>query len=1011
MDSPADQIFARAVELEASARAAYLDSACGADTELRLQVERMLVESREADAFFAEAEGATLSADDFKERYAEKEGDIIGPYKLRQLIGEGGFGVVWMAEQFSPISRMVALKVIKAGMDTRQVLARFEAERQALAMMDHPNIARVLDAGATASGRPYFAMELVKGIPITDYCDSSSLGTRDRLGLFSDVCAAINHAHQKGVIHRDIKPSNVMVTLHGDKPVAKVIDFGIAKATQGKLTDKTLFTRFEQIIGTPSYMSPEQAALSGLDIDTRSDIYGLGILLYELLTGRPPFDSKSLLSAGYAEMQRIIREVDPPKPSLRLSTVEGEERTSLAKSHHIDPSKLTRLVEPDLDWIVMKAIEKDRSRRYETANALSQDIRRFLAGEPVSASPPSTVYRFKKFVKRHKLGFASAAAIISALVLGLGLSLWQSVEKTRAHQRAMASEQKSREVAGFLKDMLDGVGPSVALGRDTTLLKEILDKTAERIGKDLNGQPEVELELRNTLGDVYRAIAENTKAEAMHRRALELGVRGHGEKDPIVADSKNNLALVLIDEGNYPEAEKLLRDSVEIYRQVRTSRDEDLAASLNNLGMVLRDTGRLKEADTVQRESIEILRACRGDGYVKIGYCKLNLAIISQLSGRHEEAEDFARSSVALFRKVNGNEHPEVATALANLALVLRDGGKLPAAEQAAREALAMRRKLLPSTHPDIAKSLMELANMLNRQDKQSEAESCCREALDILRERFGPEHRYNAFILAELGRTLEAQGKLAEAARIQEEALAMRRKLLEPDHPDIVRSLKLLSLLRHKEGHLAESESLMREALAINLKLMGPGHRYLIEIYRHLGKVTEDQKRFAEAERFFRDALDCQRKNQDSVNADTAALLECLARTLAEQEKYPEGERCYREALAACEAQAPVQSIIRGSIRGGLGGLLVAANVATPQMPDLERQARFGEAEKLLISSLDEIERSHDAPPGQRRAALEQLSRLYTAWNDFFPDPRFPLKAAGFQQQLAEPGRVPSPE
>ena len=333
-------------------RARFLAEVCQDDSVLQEQVLSLLQAHESAGDFFLRHTELIPPASPL----TEKPGDRIGRYKLLEQIGEGGCGVVYMAQQEEPVRRKVALKVIKLGMDTRQVIARFEAERQALAMMDHPNIARVFDAGATDKGRPFFVMELVKGIPITKFCDEQELTTRQRLELFADVCSAINHAHQKGIIHRDIKPSNVMVTLNGDRPVVKVIDFGIAKATQGRLTDKTLFTRFEQFVGTPAYMSPEQAAISELDIDTRSDIYGLGILLYELLTGKPPFDAKSLLSAGYEEMRRIIREVEPPKPSSRLSTAAGDELTSLAKARHIAPEKLSRLVEPDLDWIVMKAI-------------------------------------------------------------------------------------------------------------------------------------------------------------------------------------------------------------------------------------------------------------------------------------------------------------------------------------------------------------------------------------------------------------------------------------------------------------------------------------------------------------------------------------------------------------------------------------------------------------------------------------------------------------------------------
>ncbi|MFN0126295.1 MAG: protein kinase domain-containing protein [Verrucomicrobiales bacterium] len=355
MAARAGEIFCAALEQPPEARAAFIAGACGGEEELQARVSQLLAAHEQAGEFMDGEAPPSPWAETIVTAPSEQPGEHIGRYKLLQEIGEGGFGTVWMAEQVEPVSRRVALKIIKLGMDTREVIARFEAERQALAMMDHPNIAKVLDAGSTDKGRPFFVMELVKGVTITKYCDEAGLNTRERLALFGDVCSAINHAHQKGVIHRDIKPSNVMVTLYADKPVVKVIDFGIAKATQGKLTDKTLFTRFEQFIGTPVYMSPEQASLSGLDVDTRSDIYALGIVLYELLVGKPPFDGKSLASAGYEEMRRIIREVEPVKPSSRLSTVAGDERTLLAKSRRIEPQKISRLVEPDLDWIVTEA--------------------------------------------------------------------------------------------------------------------------------------------------------------------------------------------------------------------------------------------------------------------------------------------------------------------------------------------------------------------------------------------------------------------------------------------------------------------------------------------------------------------------------------------------------------------------------------------------------------------------------------------------------------------------------
>ena len=372
----------------------------------------------------------------------EQPGDWIGRYRLLQKIGEGGFGAVYMAEQQEPVRRRVALKIVKLGMDTKQVIARFEAERQALALMDHPNIAKVFDAGATETGRPFFVMELVRGIKITDYCDQNNLTTAERLALFKQICHAIQHAHQKGIIHRDLKPSNILVTLHDGTPVPKVIDFGVAKATQQQLTDKTLFTAFEQVIGTPAYMSPEQAELSGLDIDTRSDIYSLGVLLYELLTGRPPFDPKELMRAGLNEMRRIIREKEPPRPSTRLSTLDDADLTQVARHRHAEAPKLISLIRGDLDWIVMKALEKDRTRRYETANGLAHDIQRHLDNEPVNARPPSRTYRLQKMVRRNKLAVSAVAAVAAALIVGLGVSTWSFVRERHARQRAVAAERE-----------------------------------------------------------------------------------------------------------------------------------------------------------------------------------------------------------------------------------------------------------------------------------------------------------------------------------------------------------------------------------------------------------------------------------------------------------------------------------------------------------------------------------------------------------------------------------------
>ncbi|MHC1767247.1 MAG: serine/threonine protein kinase [Verrucomicrobiia bacterium] len=443
------RIFDTALDLSGSERDIYLARACGDDTPLRACVEKLLRASDRAGAFLAHPEQGAAGVPGTADFHtvtlpvSEKPGDRIGRYKLLQQIGEGGCGVVYMAEQEEPVRRRVALKVIKQGMDTKQVIARFEAERQALAMMDHPNIARVFDGGATENGRPYFVLELVRGIKITDYCDRNNLSTTDRLKLFVQVCHAIRHAHQKGIIHRDIKPSNILIMLADDVPTPKVIDFGIAKAIGERLTEKTVFTRFEQFIGTPAYTSPEQAGMSGLDVDTRSDIYALGVLLYELLTGRTPFEDPSLAQSGLNEMLRRIREEEPPKPSTRLSRLEQKEQTTTAQRRQTEAPKLIRSLRGDLDWIVMKCLEKDRTRRYETANELAMDIERHLTHEPVVARPPSTVYRTQKFMRRNKLMVTAAGLVTAALVLGIAVSTGLARRASCLRVRAEANEQKA----------------------------------------------------------------------------------------------------------------------------------------------------------------------------------------------------------------------------------------------------------------------------------------------------------------------------------------------------------------------------------------------------------------------------------------------------------------------------------------------------------------------------------------------------------------------------------------
>src|SRR5260221_1038226 len=480
------EIFEEALDITpAEERLRFLTSACGKDAALLARVQALLRADESGESFLPERPKAAVVA------ITEKPGDRIGRYKLLQQIGEGGCGTVYMAEQTEPVRRRVALKVIKLGMDTKQVIACFEAERQALALMDHPNIAKVLEAGATETGRPYFVMELVRGTKITEFCDEKSVPTADRLRLFTQVCQAIQHAHQKGVIHRDIKPSNILVTVNDGVPVPKIIDFGIAKATAGPLTDNTFFTAFEQFIGTPAYMSPEQAEMTSLDIDTRTDIYSLGVLLYELLTGRTPFDPSELLQSGLDEMRWTIREKEPDRPSTRLSTMAEGELTTVAKHRHTEAPRLIHLVRGDLDWIVMKCLEKDRTRRYETANGLAFDIQRHLSNQPVVARPPSTVYRFQKLVRRNKLAFAGASAVAVALVVGAAVSTWQAIRATHFRRQAEAEALTNRQnLYAAHMNLANLALETHNLGRFRELLEKYVPKSEARRPKpegDLRG--------------------------------------------------------------------------------------------------------------------------------------------------------------------------------------------------------------------------------------------------------------------------------------------------------------------------------------------------------------------------------------------------------------------------------------------------------------------------------------------------------------------------------------------
>ncbi len=715
--------------------------------------------------------------------------EVIGSYRLLQRLGTGGMGEVYEAEQMEPIKRRVAIKIIKWGMDTKQVMARFESERQALALMNHPNIAKVFEAGATEQGRPYFAMEYVKGIPINEYCDKNKLSTPERLELFIQVCEGIQHAHQKGIIHRDIKASNVLVTVQDDKPLPKIIDFGVAKATAQRLTERTVFTEMGQLIGTPEYMSPEQAEMTGLDIDTRTDVYSLGVLLYELLVGVLPFESDDLRSGGFDEVRRKIREVEPPKPSTRLTTP-GFDTKHTTRNRRTDLPSLTRQLKGELDWITMKAMAKDRTRRYASVSELAADIGRYLKHEPVVAGPPSAMYRLRKYVRRHRTAVAAAALVVVVLVIGITGTSIGLVKATKAEKKTKEEAETAQQVSDFLVELFEISDPGEAKG-STITAREILDRGAERIKTELSEQPLIQARLMDTMGLVYRNLGLYDAASSLLEQALNKRRQTLGKDDLIVSRSLHSLGTLVYAKGDFSQAEKLFREALEIKRKFLDDEDLEVAEVLNDLAMALTALGNLTDSEPLYRESLAINRKILGNEHERVAQSVNNFGMFLYRKGDYDEAEKLFREALEMNRRLLGAEHPEVSTNINNLALVLRDKGSYEEAEEMFRQVMELDRKFLGENHPYIAITYNNLGALQVRKGAYEEAEQSFREAISVFKKTFADDHWQIANANSLLGGCLSKSGRYDEAERLLVESYHALKKQFGASHRRTVAALK----------------------------------------------------------------------------------------------------------------------------------------------------------------------------------------------------------------------------
>ena len=878
-------LFHAALEHAPEEREAFLEGECGGDEVLRREVAELL---RNADATGV-LDRSPVNTQAFRVEGDSLEGKKIGKYAIRARAGHGGMGVVYDAEQEEPVQRRVALKVM-APATHPDAAARFALERQALARMSHPHIASVFDAGVLDDGRPFLAMEYVEGVPIHEYCDRNALDIRQRLEIFIHVCQAIQHAHQKGIIHRDIKPSNVLITLVDGVAKPKVIDFGVAKATH-PITGESLQTMHGLVVGTLEYMSPEQLDRgAGGDVDTRSDIYSLGVMLYELLCGLLPYDWDLLRKAGLDGLRQITRETEPPRPSARFRTLDAKAANEVAVARNATPNALARALAGDLDWILLKALDRDRTRRYASASEFADDVRRYLSYEPALAGPPSTTYRVAKFVRRHRAPVAVAAGV-AALLVGFSIvTTMQSVEIRRALDRARIERAHAERVSSFLSDVFRASDPYAGRGSDVTA-REVLDRSFQQISRDLQDDREVKASVLNVLGTTYGQLRQYDQGEKLIRESLALRRNLHGGDHLETAESLEALGHVQLRRAELPAAARTLEEAVAMKKRLLPAADPRRAEGLFYLGAVRRMDGSL---DVARANLLEALSLSRNSNDPRIRRIAANaadeLGNVGIKRADFAEAERWYRQALEMRQKDNPDA-PATADTRVRLGAVLTERGDAAAAEPHLRAALATLEKHLGPDHEKIAPAANNLAHAFQMQSKFDAAGPLFERALKIWRRIHGDKHPGVAKSLHNLGLVAHDQSRYDDAERIFKELLAIEEKRLRPGHADLAFPINSLARVRHDQGRLTEAEPLYRQALEIRRKALAPDHVLTADVMLWLGRLLVEKGVPRDADPLLREGLAIREKNYKAGDWRTAEAKSFLGACLAAQKRFADAE------------------------------------------------------------------------------------------------------------------------